>query len=59
MYHASVFDVYDTKENHLLYEYFDRMTAGAKNMYNVANFNIRQLICVDGKYQRRRTKKDT
>ena len=44
MYHTSVFDVYDTKENHLLYEYFDLITAGAKNMYNVANFNIRQLM---------------
>ncbi|GEM_PF-3522391 len=41
MYHVAIFDVYDISATHELFQYFDRLTAGAKCMYNVANFYIR------------------
>ena len=44
MYHTAIFDVYDTSVTKELFSYFDRLTAGAKCMYNVANFHIRQLM---------------
>ena len=44
MYHTAIFDVYATSATNELFAYMDRLTAGAKCMYNVANFHIRQLI---------------
>lgn len=44
MYHTAVFDVYNEGTTSGLFEYFDRLTAGAKCMYNVANFYIRQIM---------------
>ena len=44
MYHVAIFDVYDVSATHELFQYFERLTAGAKCMYNVANFYIRQLM---------------
>ena len=44
MYHTAIFDVYDASATKELFAYMDRLTAGAKCMYNVANFHIRQLM---------------
>ena len=44
MYHTAIFDVYDISATKELFSYFNRLTAAAKYMYNVANFHIRQLM---------------
>ena len=44
MYHTAIFDVYDASATKELFAYMDRLTAGAKCMYNVTNFHIRQLM---------------